>query len=190
MERHIKALFVAVLLLLLQTASAYEVETHVRFSQKAVTCSVLKDQGLMDDLGLKGLEDEDPMWREPIDTRDDEPGKWIAKWIEEYNKAKKFYKPTIKTLIGWGAKFEDEEFKKRPLHHFFDPVRNEAISKLGIIFPGANTSPDWALEDGIPQPDLSDQSNSFFDANEYFFAALTASREGNRSLLLWAMVIV
>ena len=151
-------------LLSAQSAWAYKVETHVRFSQQAATCSVLADPAFMEMLGLDGLEVEESLWQRPVDIHDPE---WIGKWIDEYNKKQNKYKPTIKTLIGWGAKFEDEAAPTRPKNHFFDPVRNEAISMLGVIVPGANTSPDWSLEDGWPQPDLGEQANSLFDANNY-----------------------
>ncbi len=107
----------ALLLLLLQAVSAYEVETHARFSQKAATCSVLGDSAFLEALGLGGLEAEDPVWRRPVNIHDPE---WIAKWTAEYvlknvPVADKKYDSTIKTLIGWGAKFEYEEFLTRPL---------------------------------------------------------------------------
>ena len=112
---------------------------------------------------------EDSRWQESVDIHD--PG-WVGKWIKEYNKAENKYKANIKTLIGWGAKFEDEATATRPKNHFFDPVRNEAISMLGMIVPGANTSPNWSLEDGWPQPDLGGQANSLFDANNYLGFAI------------------
>ncbi|WP_456415892.1 hypothetical protein [Thiolapillus sp.] len=61
-------------------------------------------------VGLDGLE-EDDLWSKPVNLYD--PA-WIGKWITEHGKVK--YKSTIKTLIGWGAKFEDEEFLTRPLN--------------------------------------------------------------------------
>ena len=150
-----------------QSLFAYEVETHVRFSQKSASCSVLNDQGLMDNLGLKGLEDEDPIWREPVDTRDEDPRKWIVAWVKEYGTPKDpRYKPTIKTLIGWGAKFEDEEFKKRPLNHFFDPLDDRPLHPC-LPPLQCETSPDWSLEDGIPQPDLSGREGSAFHASAH-----------------------
>ena len=81
---------------------------------------------------LAALEVEDSRWQESVDIHD--PG-WVGKWIKEYNKAENKYKANIKTLIGWGAKFEDEATATRPKNHFFDPVRNEAISMLGMIVP-------------------------------------------------------
>ncbi|WP_456415353.1 hypothetical protein [Thiolapillus sp.] len=170
----------ALLLLLLQAASAYEVETHARFSQKAATCSVLGDSAFMEALGLDGLEAEDPVWRRPVDIHDP---KWIAKWNKEHGKVK--YESTIKTLIGWGAKFEDED--ERPLNHFFDPLNGKPLNPHPYPCPPGRvcrTSPDWSLEDGTPQPNLPNQRNSFFDANDHFFTALTASRENDR-LLHW-----
>ncbi len=156
----------ALLLLLLQAASAYEVETHARFSQKAATCSVLGDSAFLEALGLDGLEAEAPVWRRPVNIHDPE---WIMKWIVEYKK--KEYEPTIKTLIGWGAKFEDEEFLTRPLNHFFDPLNGLPFHPCPL---GAdcNTSPAWALEDGSPHPDLDEQEQSFFDANNRLRYAL------------------
>ena len=155
-------------LLAAQCAWAYEVETHARFSQQAATCSVLADPALMEGLGLDGLEVEDRLWQKPVDIHDPD---WIGKWIKEYNKAENKYKPTIKTLIGWGAKFEDEEFKERPLNHFFDPLDGRPIHPCPP-FSTCNTSPDWSLEDGWPQPDLGGQANSLFDANNHLGFAI------------------
>jgi len=145
---------------LMQNVFAYKVKTHVRLSQKAATCSVLSRQEFLTNLGLIGLDDENPIWRIPIDEQDEDPEKWILEWISEYEKPNdKGYKSTIKTLIGWGAKYEDEEDKTRPFNHFYNPITN-----MPLPVPTAKTSPDWALEDGRPQPNLLLQENSFFDA--------------------------
>ena len=156
----------------MQLVHAYEVETHVRISQKAATCSVLSNQEFVSGLGLKSLNDENPVWRKPIDDQDEKPEEWILKWIVEYGDPNDpGYKSTIKTLIGWGAKFEDEKFLTRPLNHFFDPLN-------GLPFHSCphgadcNTSPAWALEDGSPHPDLDEQEQSFFDANNRLRYAL------------------
>ena len=164
-----KILAVLLLLLVLQPAMAYKVETHARLSQKAATCSVLAEQSFMEGLGLEGLEAKDPLWSQPIKKKDDESEKWFIEWIKEYKKTA--YESTIKTLIGWGAKFEDEEFLSRPLNHFFDPVNGRPFHPCPF-FVHCNTSPDWALEDGNPRLDLDDQGQSLFDANDRLRYAL------------------
>ena len=161
---------------------AYEVETHVRFSQQSVKCSVLTDQNLMSALGLKGINDEDLVWQAPVDTNDPE---YIAKWLKEYEDPNDLgYKPTIKTLVGWGAKFEDEEFLTRPLNHFFDPLNGEPFHPCPFGL-NCNTSPDWALEDGEPPSDLNNQAQSFFDANNHFRYALGLADKEDREAA-WA----
>ncbi len=91
------------------TEYTIEVETHARFSQNAATCSVLVNPAFMQGLELDGLE-EDDLWSNPVSLYDPV---WIGKWIKEHGKVK--YESTIKTLFGWGAKFEDEEFLARLL---------------------------------------------------------------------------
>jgi hypothetical protein len=166
----------------MQSAFAYEVKTHVRLSQKAATCSELSNQEFVSGLGLKSLNDEDSIWTEPIDDQDDKPAKWILEWIKEYEDPNdKGYKSTIKTLIGWGAKFEDEATTTRPLNHFFDPLDGKPIHPCPPL-SDCYTSPDWSLEDGMPQPNLSNQENSFFDANDYLRYALGLADETDRNL--------
>ncbi|WP_419613661.1 hypothetical protein [Thiolapillus sp.] len=56
-------------LLAAQSAWAYKVETHVRFSQQAATCSVLADPAFMERLGLDGqacLRPRDRFWDIPV----------------------------------------------------------------------------------------------------------------------------
>ena len=102
MEKLARITLVAMTLLVMYPASAYEVETHVRFSQKAAACSILAQPAFMENLGLDGLEVENPVWQKPVEINDPE---WIVKWIAEYVDSDKpqIYQPTIKTLIGWGA---------------------------------------------------------------------------------------
>jgi hypothetical protein len=52
-------------------SQAYEVETHVHFSQQSAQCSVLQSRDLMSKLGLAGLNTEDPIWKKPIDSQEE-----------------------------------------------------------------------------------------------------------------------
>lgn len=75
----------------------------------------------------------------------------------------------VKGLFRTGAHFEDDTSGvKRPLNHFYNPLNNQPLTVKGYAL-GA-TSPDWALEDG---GNITNQSNSFRDARQYFYDALT-----------------
>ena len=123
--------------------SAYEIDTHEKLSIEAYSASDLQKNP--DVQGSLGLVASDKF-----------PGSdGIRKSIIQ--------------LIGTGAKFEDDTNGiKRPLNHFYNPLNNQPLTVKGITL-GA-TSPDWALED---MGNINNQSNSFKDARQYFYDALT-----------------
>ena len=149
------AVFIATLHM--QTASAYEIQTHGNLSKAAYDQSGLnKDPQLFLNLGLKSSNkfpnSQDPELR------------------------------TIKELIADGANFEDNVTltNLRPINHFFDPISGDAL--LPLI---AKPSPSWALEDrgqingfiGI----FGVQKYSFADARGYLFKALSSPLEADRN---------
>lgn len=135
--RRLARILLSLLVLTAVNAFGYGINTHYDLSEKSAGCSVLANDAFMDQLGLFPLD--------APDTVSDIPDPDIRK------------PHTLKKLIGWGAKVEDNmtllPLSIHPLNHFFDPLRNKPLSVVGMNF---KTSPDWALEDGNPQPDLSD----------------------------------
>jgi hypothetical protein len=126
-------IYIAFGLLVLSATSAlgYEIETHYGLSEKSAGCSVLANDAFMDELGLFPLD--------APDTVSDIPDPDIIK------------PHTLKKLIGWGAKFEDED--ERPLNHFFDPLNGKPLNPRPYPCPPGRicrTSPDCLLEDDAP----------------------------------------
>ncbi len=144
---------IAWVLLKASSVSAYEIDTHADLSRAAANASVLvKDATLLNDLGIKG--------------------------VEEFPNTKNNDKPkSVLELIRDGARFEDgiTDCDSRPKNHFYDPVRDRGLIRL--TFSGEK-SPDWALED---TKDIDKQDYSYKDAREYLYRALTATNEDDRS---------
>jgi len=83
---------------------------------------------------------------------------------------------TIPQLLMDGADFEDSSaLTIRVLRHFYNPVTGQGLN--GSSFPTQKSSPDWAL--ARPGTDF-DQKNSYGDARQYLFDALTAATKENR----------
>ena len=133
--------------------SAYEIKTHAILSEAAFGQSGLsKDMQLLQNLGLKSSD-------KFFNSQDPEPR-------------------TIKELITDGARFEDNtDTLKRPLNHFFDPLRNQPLRPYGIPLFVNHTSPDWALEDNGP---IGKQDYSFRDARDDLYQALTLQSRQER----------
>jgi len=151
--------FIAILVILLsaQTSLAYEINTHIKLSDEAVNASTLsKDQATLTSLGLKSVDDKKDVFPNSKDP----------------NKPR-----TVRELIQDGADFEDDTDPiKRPLNHFFDPIRNKPLNIIGV--PLLNeTSPDWALEDN---KEITKQAFSFKDARDYLYKALILSTKDAR----------
>ncbi|MHB8535098.1 MAG: phospholipase C/P1 nuclease family protein [Sulfuricaulis sp.] len=130
---------------------AYEVGTHSEMSNAAYDKSVLSKPDFLKTLGISATDvfDEsraDP--RPPMFNRGNARG-----WIQE------------------GAVSEDDTATlKRPLNHFFDPLRNQPLRPYGLPLFVNDTSPDWALEDNGK---IGKQKYSFRDARDFLYKALT-----------------
>ena len=134
-----------------QSAQAYKEATHEKLSEAAVLASRLNSSpSLLVGLGLK------PFSAQTFPNAKGEPRR-------------------ISELVEGGAHDEDEFPRSR--HHFFNPVRGEALvagKALGY------TSPDWAIEDrgqisGFFDSVAADQKFSYRDAQRYFYLGLTKS---------------
>ena len=135
---------------------AYKEPTHEDMTESAMKFSILADtsQNLMLDLGLKN------------DLTDDK----IQKFSGHDNTNR-----SVKELMRFGARYEDDEETGRSLNHFFDPVNDRALTVLGSE-RGAK-SPDWALEDNA---DNDSQHYSYKDSMDFFYKAMTARLEADR----------
>ena len=147
-------------------SSGYNLNTHARLAQQAVLGSRLSsDPALRDAVGLPA----------PSDPKATLPGKQSVVDIP------------IK-LIAEGARLEDLlPIEARVLNHFFDPVYPEFR-----IAPKACLSPDFALKDrppSLPCADLFIQEDSYSDARQYFFDALTAGTREERDARLGRMFV-
>lgn len=149
-----RVIAVGIAMLYMHAASAYEILTHGKLSEAAYDQSGLnKDTQLLQNLGLK--------------TGDTFPN-------SENPRPR-----TIKELISDGSRFEDNLLLGsllRVRHHFYDPVYNRPLTVLGVA--AGEKSPDWALEDTST---IGSQDYSYRDARNYFYQALTATRENDRN---------
>lgn len=132
---------------------AYEIETHEEISIRAFNNSVLNESGVLSLLGyeVQGLSEEK---------------------LQEQ----------VRDFVANGAKFEDNG--SRPANHFFDPTRGSPLRSLNgfnNIADLGETSPDWALEDTSESEDIQGQDNSYNDAVDYFYDALTKPTEAERN---------
>ena len=82
---------------------------------------------------------------------------------------------SIRDLIRFGARWEDELGALQAARHFYDPVNDRALDVGGSIGTSKTIkSPDWALEDvGDFQGVTSFQNFSLKDAHNAFYRALT-----------------
>ncbi len=160
MNRHSSAAFALTTLLVWPLHSeAYKELTHALISESAANRSVLRDQNKLNQLGLLYPIASDAQ-KFPNQIQGDE--------LAPNGDA------SILNLIKGGAIHEDAD--PRALNHFFDPLNNAPLTILGFSF-FANSSPDWALEDN---GSIQSQDNSYKDARQYLFYALTASTKPER----------
>lgn len=146
-----RPLLALVLLLLAGAAYAYEIQTHEKLSEVSFDASRLsKDSQLLQDLGLKTTDTF-------LNSKDPNPR-------------------TIKELISDGSRFEDSLLLARPIHHFYDPLRGDALFSFL-----AKPSPDWALEDKGQIIFPLFQGYSFADGRDSFYRALTATTLEDRN---------
>ncbi len=180
---------------------AYELLTHAELTEKAFDASVLTINPEL--LGVLGLEKSDPI--NPFGTRYfllHSKGQSLltaSTLSDRFNSTEKY---PLDSIAGWmkrGAIREDdylpatngdriigcnpdpeipaEEGFHRPVHHFFDPVRNSPL-EVGLPM-GFISAPRWALGtwDAFASPVRPDgrRKNHFslFDAREAMYRALT-----------------
>ena len=180
---------ISVMLVLLLTSAilhAYEIDTHDALSQKTAECSVMAQDAFMKGLG----------WVPIKKTGSDYT--FVRELLTAGSSRSRSH--TTQELIGWGAEYEDDIASiKRPLRHFFDPLRNEPLNAFGITLGLTDTSPNWATEDGKPaagkkQQDITGQSNSFFDANKMMLDAasepIKSKRKENWGMLFQTLGMV
>jgi len=83
----------------------------------------------------------------------------------------------ISDLIQFGARWEDDAASAQALRHFYDPVFDRPLDLGGTGSLLIAKSPDWALED---REMFLSQINSWKDARQYLYSALTAPSELER----------
>ena len=148
MNLYIKLVVAAAIQLVAPLSHTYEISTHSVLTEKSAFCSILGNDLFMESIGWKS----------------------ITSSAEQYKFIRDKRKLDVQQVIGWGAEYEDDTTDiKRPLNHFYDPLRNKAGNILGIEF--GETSPNWATEDG--NNSIESQNNSFSDAREFFLSALS-----------------
>ena len=165
--RTILAIFVALPI----TAMCYEVANHADMARFAVShADLVTDPAALARLGLHDLTQEFPTSAGP-----DSPD-----FINGCRRGRTY---SVPLLIECGAQFEDAP-DLRVLNHFFDPTRTANDGALGVAGTGLLTlysSPQWALaargtvdmrvaNTGFV---LDSQENSYIDARQYLFDALT-----------------
>ena len=142
-----KNIFFLVLMINNNLSTAYEIDTHVLFSKVSTKVSALqKDQNLLDSLGILST------------------NIFLASDGNKY---------TAIELIQKGAEFEDKNI--RSVNHFFDPVKDRALT-IGGLAQGEK-SPNWALEDST---DINEQNFSYKDARNFLYNALTLTTKNDR----------
>jgi hypothetical protein len=150
MKQLLVSLFVTPMLTCTSIAAAYEITTHQKLSEAAVSASILQtDSTVLPNLGLQPLSDQQQQFLNSRGT-----------------------KGTISALFQEGASFEDDS--PRFVHHFYDPTRDLPLTDIpgpDFVIPTPQKSPDWALEDN--ETFGSEQTSSFRDARLYFYNALT-----------------
>jgi hypothetical protein len=137
-------------------ANAYEIETHALITSVALDKSYLSNATVLSKLGLRFL---------PLDDR-------RQTFLSSLGDAR-----SISDLIEFGSRWEDESASAQALRHFYDPVFDRPLDVGGSGSSLIAKSPDWALEDNAT---FLSQSNSYRDARNYFYNALTAATELDR----------
>ncbi len=116
MNATVKVTTALTLLLTVSVSHAYKIQTHDELSKKSVECSIMRQDTFMKNLGWVSV--------------DEEGDDFIFKRIDIFNKTGTTLEYTTKQLIGWGSGYEDDIASvKRPLNHFFDPLRNKPLRR-------------------------------------------------------------
>lgn len=157
MIRKIYFIFLCIFGLSTQQSVAYEQDTHRELSKSSALQSslVTTTNNILTDFGLN-------------------PD--IALLSQQRFPNSKGVPLSIIDLIQGGADFEDKF--PRPVQHFYDPINDLSLQHpLLNLAGGTNTSPDWALEDTA---EINGQDNSYKNAAEAFYKALTLSTKTER----------
>jgi hypothetical protein len=136
-------------------AHAYDVETHRDVTAAAVSRTVLElDPEYVRDIGLeRGIRDGGQLFVNSEGRR-----------------------ATVFGLLLDGAEIEDDLWPViRVRYHFFNPLNGEGLSSP--VLSAQTSSPSWAL---MRRGASSDQQNSYWDARQYFFEALTTRERADR----------
>lgn len=151
---------------LANTTFAYERPTHVVLSQQAFQASMMDLIAFEYGMGAFGINNDGSIT--------------FQKYPDTTNVSWDLY-----ALVQDGSWLEDDS--TRSVNHFFNPVNNQPLSSVPFT---VYTSPDWALATtgSITGGVLaSSQSNSYFDARNYYWTALTATDPKVRSQNLGLM---
>lgn len=132
---------------------AYEVETHAAVSAVAVNESALNLPEVVSRLGLRALALDDRRQTFLTSRRDAR---------------------TIRDLIQFGSRWEDDRAAEQALRHFYDPVNDRPLDLGGDGAALIVKSPDWALED---TQSFSTQESSYSDARNQMYEAITGATE-------------
>ncbi|MBY0572347.1 MAG: hypothetical protein K2P84_01595 [Undibacterium sp.] len=91
---------------------------------------------------------------------------------------------TIEKMISHGAWYEDEQYKRRAVNHFFDPQFNNFQGRgLQTLAISGFASPDWELEEAGELRDGSQaQEFSFRNGQQNYWAGLTSRYPSDRYL--------
>ena len=154
-----RVIVTSVLFLSAQATYAYKIPTHDNLSQKTVLCSILGQDDFTKSIGWVSIENDNE--------------KFKFKRLDLITKTGSAVDLTSRELIGWGAVYEDEETKLRPVNHFFNPLTSEG-GAAGIA------SPDWAIEDTGKIVFPMKQEYSYSDAKNMIADALTATDKNER----------
>lgn len=139
------------------TTYGYQVVTHYDMSNEAVSRSALvRDPRLLPNLGIASIESR---FQSTNGLNLDNFSDGCAHGIPL----------SVRRLIACGAQFEDHPFP-RVVNHFYDPVYGRGLA-------AGESSPDWSLEE--PPTSFLPQENSYYDAREYLFSALTYNEGAN-----------
>ncbi len=140
--------------------------THSLIMDAAVDNSVLAtDPNVLPNLGLK------PFALNQLFTHHG-----LTRLVDEFSAGVPYppgTKGTISALFRLGVLVEDDG--TRATNHFYDPISGLAanvggVQEFPLLVAKTITSPSWALED---RGEIGEQSNSFRDARNYMFLALT-----------------
>ncbi|MEW8231453.1 MAG: hypothetical protein AB2745_14075 [Candidatus Thiodiazotropha endolucinida] len=143
-------------------APAYKAMTHKAITNHVASRTTLSNEELMSGMGFGVVVPEEV---DSLLITNDKGDDQCDSAMRDSN-IKHFY---------CGAAFED--IGLRSFNHFYDPVRDLPLHRLGVPLSGFRRSPDWALEDA---EEYNSQDFSLRDAYRYFLGSKTQSSQGIR----------